>query len=103
MIAMTPEYLAQVMATIYRRRVREELAFARQAREWGPVALRRLPSAPGAVLAHSGGGLAAVCPAAAMRLRAARVQETAPTELAQSVCTAAASTRDNSGSHCTPQ
>jgi hypothetical protein len=35
MIAMTPEYLAQVMATIYRRRVREELAFARQAREWG--------------------------------------------------------------------
>lgn len=35
MIWMTPGYLAHVMATIYRRRVREELAFARQARGWG--------------------------------------------------------------------
>jgi len=35
MISMTPGYLAEVMATVYRRRVREELAFARQARGWG--------------------------------------------------------------------
>jgi hypothetical protein len=34
MISMTPAYLAEVMATVYRRRVREELAFARQARGW---------------------------------------------------------------------
>lgn len=35
MISMTPGYLAEVMSTVYRRRVREELAFARQARGWG--------------------------------------------------------------------
>lgn len=35
MITMTPEYIAAVMATIYRRRVREELLFAREARGFG--------------------------------------------------------------------
>ena len=35
MIAMTAEYLALVVATIYRRRVREELELARHARALG--------------------------------------------------------------------
>jgi hypothetical protein len=35
MISMTSAYLAEVMATVYRRRVREELAYARQARGRG--------------------------------------------------------------------